>query len=438
MTRRPSASRSSASRSASGKSAARAPKARTDGKVDCSCPQCGTRYRVLEEQVSVLIECSQCHRSFKPMTTVGKRARGQDHTKIYIGFGVGIVAIIGIFALSSGGGSTPAPKPQPVVAAKPQVSLGNNPRSDQLVKWAQAIGSGNVLTLQRSSDLTALAKQLGTEVGNEAAALEELQKGEATRYFRELACDTAALASEEALTAGTGKATLYVTPKPGTDDYLSNTRGEIEASFRAEGEQVRVTAFEVKMKPARNPKKPDPSKTTYVPNKDIAAPEVKEISDSAGKRTVKESNPTAVPHWDKATPAQQKMADEIVADILRSADPESPGGLFARATIKVQSIEDRKAVVPRVLNAMYELYADVNANNQKLSQLNRALVAFTGFAVNYQIEATTDAAKDKAARESCVRQWFAFWWRYSNGDLSEFLDLSDDLDAPKEDPKKGR
>ncbi|MFM1871379.1 MAG: hypothetical protein RL398_801, partial [Planctomycetota bacterium] len=303
MTRRPSASRSSASRSASGKAAARAPKARTDGKVDCSCPQCGTRYRVLEEQVSVLIECSQCHRSFKPMTTVGKRARGQDHTKIYIGFGVGIVAIIGIFALSSGGGSTPAPKPQPVVAAKPQVSLGNNPRSDQLVKWAQAIGSGNVLTLQRSSDLTALAKQLGTEVGNEAAALEELQKGEATRYFRELACDTAALASEEALTAGTGKATLYVTPKPGTDDYLSNTRGEIEASFRAEGEQVRVTAFEVKMKPARNPKKPDPSKTTYVPNKDIAAPEVKEISDSAGKRTVKESNPTAVPHWDKATPA---------------------------------------------------------------------------------------------------------------------------------------
>lgn len=141
-----------------------------------------------------------------------------------------------------------------------------------------------------------------------------------------------------------------------------------------------------------------------------------------------------MPHWEKATPEQQKMADEVVADIIRSADNSAPGPLFNQATMKIQTMADKQATVPRVLNAMYELYADVNANNMKLSQLNRALVAWTGYAVNYQVEAGADPAKDKAQRESCVRQWFAFWWRY-HGDLSEFFDARENLDEPLEDPK---
>lgn len=438
--RRSSASRSSASRAAAGGKSSRAPKARSDGKVDCSCPQCGTRYRVLEEQVSLLIECGECHRSFKPMTTVGKRAKGQDHTKVYVGFGVGALVIVGLFALSGGGGGKdPAPPPTPTVAKAPVESLGSNPRSDQLVKWGQAIASGNTLVLQRHSDPLALAKLFGVEAGPEADAktIAALQAHDATRYFRELDCVSAALADQASLTGSTGKAVVYLTPRSGTDDYLTNTRGEFEVTFRIDGDQVRVTGLTELRAPARNPKKPDPRNRTFAANKDIAAPKEQTITDSAGTRTVKESPPSAVPHWDKATPAQQKLADETVAKILRSADPESPGGLFAGATLKIQELDDRKAVVPRVLNAMYELYSDVNANNLKLSQLNRAMVTFTGFAVNYQVESTGDPAKDKAARESCVRQWFAFWWRYSSGDLSNFLDLSEDLDTPTE-PKKGK
>ena len=57
-------------------------------------------------------------------------------------------------------------------------------------------------------------------------------------------------------------------------------------------------------------------------------------------------------------------------------------------------------------------------------------------AVRNQIESTADPAKDKAARESCVRQWFAFWWRYSSGDLSEWIDMRENLDEPAEDPAK--
>jgi hypothetical protein len=186
------------------------------------------------------------------------------------------------------------------------------------------------------------------------------------------------------------------------------------------------------MAPVRNPAKPDDSKLSFTPNKDIAKPDVVEVTDSAGTRKVQESKPTPVPHWDKATPEQQVAADKIVADILASAVPDAPGGLFNRATLSVRTDEQRKAVVPRVLNAMHDCYTDTVANNMKLNLLNRAMVSFTGFAVNYQVEDSGNAAKDKAERESCVRQWFAFWWRYS-GDLSKWFDTRENLEEPLEE-----
>jgi len=94
--------------------------------------------------------------------------------------------------------------------------------------------------------------------------------------------------------------------------------------------------------------------------------------------------------------------------------------------------------VPRALNAMYELYADVNSNAMKLSQLDRALRGWTGGAYNFELMGTGDAQKDKALRESCVRQWFAHWWRYSSGDFSEFLEEKEDLDFPTNDKTKRR
>lgn len=433
--RRTSASRSSSS-SRAGAAGGRAPKVRTDGKVDVSCPQCGTKYRIAEENLDAKIECQECHRVFFGKTTVGKRARTQDNSKVYIGFGIGGLAIVVLFAVMSNSTPDTTPKPKPVEAPKVVYTIGNNPRTDQLVKWGQAIGSNNQLVISRSSDMAALAKTLEVTPGDDTAIFAALQTHDSTRFLRELECVSGTLNSEAAMTAASGTGTLFVTPKPGTDDWRSNTRGEIEVTFRAEGEQVKVTGWTVKMAPVRNPNKPDPSKTTYVPNKDIAKPTVTEITDSAGTRTVKESEPGAVPHWEKATPAQQQMADEIVADILRSADPEAGGGLFTRSLLRVREIDDRKAVVPRVLNAMFELYPDPATNNIKLSQLNRAMREFTGYAVNYPVADSGDAAKDKQKRQSCVRQWFAYWYRFSNGDLSEFLDMRENLDEPLEDPKK--
>ena len=61
------------------------------------------------------IECSECHRVFFAKSTAGKRVAAPDHTKAYIGFGVVIVAIIGLFAISGSGNSAPPKKKKPTV-----------------------------------------------------------------------------------------------------------------------------------------------------------------------------------------------------------------------------------------------------------------------------------------------------------------------------------
>jgi len=82
-------------RSASGSSSARG--ARLDGRVDASCPQCGTRYRVAEDVLEQKLECQECHRVFFPMTTVGKRVRPPSHTGTYVLIGIIAVLIIASF-----------------------------------------------------------------------------------------------------------------------------------------------------------------------------------------------------------------------------------------------------------------------------------------------------------------------------------------------------
>ena len=87
-------------------------------------------------------------------------------------------------------------------------------------------------------------------------------------------------------------------------------------------------------------------------------------------------------------------------------------------------------MVPRILNAMFELYEDPNTNNDKLSQLNKALYAITGWAVNYQVRSSEDAAKDKAERQSCVRQWFG-WYKQNQANVLRYKEAEETGDEPR-------
>ncbi len=425
-----------ASRSAPSKRPARE---RTDGRVDVACPQCAAQYRVTKDMLDQKIECGDCHRVFFPKTTVGKRVAAPDYTKAYIGVGVGVAFLIALFALTRGGGDA-KPKQASTAQAKPAASAygrGNHPRTAVALKWAQAVGSDNRLVLTANTDLQAFATAMQLPDAANETVLQAFRTHESTRFLRELDCESAELGGDADMTASSGKAMLFVTPKRGDDTYLARFRGELEATFRMDGDQLKVTALAVKTPPERNPKKPDPNRPgSYKPNADIAAPKAVETEVGGQKRVIMESEPGPVPHWSGASPELQKKADDVVAMILQSASPEAPGNLFNKATMTIRTLEEKKAAVPRALNAMHELYRDVMGNNMKISQLDRALRGWTGGGANYDATDSTDPARDKKEREAAIRRWFAFWYRYSNGDLSEFIEAEESLEKPTTTPKK--
>jgi len=412
-----------------------------DGKVDAPCPQCGTVYRVHAENLDQVINCQECGKVFPARHTAGRRAHAPDYTKAYVVFGIAALGLVLMFAvLANSGDKQPGKANQAAKApANPGTSytVGTHPRSGQLLRWAEAVASGNRLVLQTHTDLTAVGKLLGAPYGDADAALKAIASHALTAPLRELGPVSAVLASEADMTAPTGTGILYVVPKPDDARYRKDTRGELELTFRKEtDEQIVVTGWRVKTEPVRAAGQGKQDETPKPADDGLGAlagdkPAQVEITDSAGTRKVAETTPQALGHWPKATPEQQKFADQIVADILFSlSDEPGAAGKFTRATLQVRTLEEASAVVPRILNAMFELYEDPNANNDKLSQLNKALYAITGWSVNYQVRSSEDPAKDKAERQSCVRQWFA-WYQQNQANVLRHREAEETGDEPR-------
>lgn len=386
-----------------------------------------------QEALDEKLECQECHRVFFPKTTAGKRANPQDYTKVYVGFGIGALFLVILFAVMSNTGSEPAQPPvrKPVVEAE-IFTRGTHPRTQQIVNWARAVREDNHLVISTYSDMPALAAMMELDSSDSHAVIAALQTHPSTQWIRDLECTSGSLASDDHMESSTGKCVIYLVPERGNKDYRNDDRAELELEFRMENDQVKVGGWKIVRHIMRLT--PDPNrKKTFVANKDIEHAKTVEISDSMGTREVMESEPGPLPHWEKADAALRAKVDEVIAGVLRSAEPDGPP--IARFTLKIRSLEERKAAVPRALNAMYELYGDVNANKMKLSQLDRALRDWTGYANNFQVRDSDDPARDKKERESCVRQWFAFWWRYSSSELEDFFDMRENLDEPlEEDP----
>lgn len=422
-----------------------------DGKVDAPCPQCGTVYRVLAENLDQVIKCQECGKVFPARHTAGRKAHAPDYTKAYLAFGgLGLLLVVLFMVMSSSGGDKAKDaKAQTQANAAAQAnqkkgdawSVGTHPRAMQLQRWAEAFASDNRLVMKSNTDLVAIGKLLGAPDRDADAALKALATHALTQPLRDFAIASATLAGNDDMTAETGRGTVFLVPKPDDARWRKDTRGELEVTFRKDdGDTILVTGWTLKSEPApakgggRAPAaKPA---TTDAPIAQGDKPAAVEITDSGGTRKVAEAEPRAMGHWEKATPELQKLADQVVADILFSLSNETgAAGKFTRATLSVRTADEVSATVPRILNAMFEFYADPIANNDKLSQLNKALVAIVGWSVNYQVQSTGDDAKDKAARQSCVRQWFA-WYHSNKGNLLKNKEEQENLEEPAGEPRK--
>lgn len=444
MARRDSAaSRSSAksSRSSSSRTSGAGPRVRSDGKVDIYCPQCGAHYRLAEDALETKVSCTECKRTFFAKTVAGKRAKAPDYTKVYLAFGGGALLIIGTLVLLNNSGGTPAQRPVTVVSGPSQLDLDRQARRDQITRWARSIGNSDLITLRNYSDMPVLLKQLGVDAGlggdaQEKAILAALKTNDCTRLFGEMEVSSADT-SAEAVEKGQGTAVIYLSVKAGNDFYDAKAGAQVTVQWRMDGSQLKVADFTVSAKPVIRGKRPGDESKYFKPSEEIAKPKTVEIDLNGRKKAVRESEPTAIAHLPDVPQETRDKIDKLVADLLRSGDEDAPAALFARSSNALQELG--RPAMARVINALHDLYGDVNANNMKLSQVTRCLQQLTGMAFAYDVRGSGDAAKDKIARESVVKQWFAWWWRYANDNYQEAIDQTEDLDsapAKKDTPAK--
>lgn len=413
MARRTGSSARNSDRNKPGRSG---PRARTDGKIDVFCPQCSAQFRIAADALDQKIQCTECHRTFFAKTAVGKPKRQQDYTKVYVGFGVLAVFMVVTLALINSGGSTPVRNTEPV-AEKKTIDRNTHPRAQRLKEWAIRVKNGDKFGIIDGTDMAAMQAQFGLPAADYAnatgqareaiddAILNAFKTHEAARYLRDLDISSASLESIADADASAGAAILYLSAPPDSKQYRWNRQCQIKVRFRAEGSAnaTKVTGWEVLVKPIENN-----LSAGGVHHDKIAKP--KEAVSVDGRK-VTESEPCALEHMASATPEMQQKIDKLVDDLLASANPEAPGGLRNSTIAKMRMIGDRgREVVPRLLNKMYEFYADPIANNPQLTQLCTAANDITGNRFAYDPRDSGDAQKDKAARQSSVRQWFAYWY----------------------------
>jgi hypothetical protein len=427
---------SSASRSAG--SARKGARPSRDGKVDIFCPECGAQYRIAEEAIETKIQCADCKRTFFPKAVVGKRQKGQDHTKVYVGFGAAALVIIGSLVLMSRGGDKPSPKPTaPAVDTKAaQLQIDRKARQDQAMRWARAVAAAEPMTLRNYSDMADLGKALGVDaalVGDarDQAILAALPQNEASRLFSEMECTTADI-SEDAVRAGAGAVSFYFTSKPGDTIYDGKAGAVVTSQWRMDGSQMRLGSFALTTKPVMRGRRPGEG-NTFKPSAEIAKPRQAETTRGGVVTKVTESDPAPIAHAADTPETVRQKIDKLVQDVIASADPDSPGQLWGRATSQLKELG--RPGVARLMNALNDLYPDVQGNNQKISQVTRSLLDITGMAFAYDVRGSGDAAKDKPARESVIRQWFAWWWRYANDDFQTAIDKEETLDVTPKKPK---
>ncbi len=443
MARRPSSARSSrTSTSSSTRSSSRSAASRPsrDGKVDIYCPQCAAHYRIPETSLDSKVTCNECQRTFFAKTTAGKRPRAKDNSKVYLGFGIGaLVIIVGLVMLSSGGNEKPRQTNTVKTDTTTKLQREKELRRGQLLKWAEFAGRGEMYGLGQYSDLPKLATALGmtSKVGDSGFDDEftaSLKANEVTRLLHEM-IPASVDVSDSAVEANGGEGIVFLRSKPGDTVYDSKAGGSIVIDWIYTSGSVRVSGFRIGTPPVVRGRRPgDVTATTFVPSADVAKPEVKVIDFAGEKIKVNESPPVPLGHMAETPAALQKEVDALVARLLTSADSDMPAeankARMAIARLQLPDREDRNPAIPRLLNALHDLYGDVMGNNQKILQVTRSLLDCTGMQFAYDFRGEGDPQVVKAKRESVIRQWFAWWYRYANDTHQAAIDPVEDLDAP--------
>ena len=171
----------------------------------------------------------------------------------------------------------------------------------------------------------------------------------------------------------------------------------------------------------------DPAADASVTHPKISAPQSLKTVLGGTRLTITESELVPLQHLPDTPEELRTEIDGLIETLL---DIDGPGALANRAIDRLDDIG--RPAIPRLLNQLQALSADLDGNNFKLTRLDRALRVMTGRAFGYipgthlvQIEEINNQ------RRSALKQWYAWWFKYHDRDYAVTIDKQESLPTVK-------
>ena len=407
------------------------PRPARDGKVNIFCPQCSAEYRIPAEHMDNRVRCRNCQRVFSPRATLGARRRPQPGASTLIWATVGAVALIVVGVLIKSL-ATPAPVTNRVAQQRPSVGP-DNPRVQAVRRWVDAVGAGNSFGIEYGADLGSLVEflEIPTERSYQNAFPDERREltakvrevmatGEKARLLREFEVTYGWLQNRTMVDSSQGRVLVDLRPRE-PHKYRGNARVAID--FTMAGTRPEVTGWEVDLSPEvveirsaseqRGPDSVGQAKglsTRGHPG--INAPRSSQVLFRGEEVAIHESELVPLSHLPDTDPELRAEIDRLIEDLL---DLDGPGAVANRSIKRLAQIG--RAAIPRLLNQLYELHEDLEANNLKLTRVDRALRVMTGGAFAYEPGShLVQRERLEEQRLSALKQWYAWWYENHNRD----------------------
>ncbi|MEM7204389.1 MAG: hypothetical protein AAF628_29285 [Planctomycetota bacterium] len=378
---------------------------------------------------------------------------------------VSVVAIVGlvIWIVPRLPGRPREIETAPATTAKPTVDITwKHPRVQQAVAWIEAIAAGDSFALTRHSDEPALQRHLGVAPESPLGSLrgearnavalklqESLTAGEQTAVLRDFTPVDARLEAAAMASAQRGTVLVSAAPREGTpwhDDvknggrYYDGLEAKLRLSFRMEGDTVKVASFEVLHVPERpgapvqrrarrqarteGQKPEDRAKDRSGAHPEIQRPARVKREIDGETITVAEAELVPLEHLEETPSAQRAKIDRLIGEIVQL---DQPAGLNKA----IDALRDiGRPAIPRLLNQLYEFHAKGMVTEDHRIAARRviqALLIMTGRRFGFNVADRTNATVDgnREQRESALKQWYAWWYRYHDRDYTEAIDKAE-------------
>lgn len=419
----------------------RRPQLDRDGRATIGCPNCGAKYKILEDHLEEKVKCGQCQRTFFPLAAAKSRRAPKDHSKAIIYMIVGLVAIvaIGILIFQT---SAPEPERAPPTVAEKEPETGNDaPEVKAASAWAKAVQNHDGLNAALFSDLDAIQTKLGVAADNpisrtvgdmrselERQILDKLYKADETLVFRSFAPSYGRIENPDMVARKRGRVLLTLYP---VDSKLNTESARVWIDYRFDQARDRfvVAGWEVDYIPSivlRGAGIEQPGQAKKHKQHDlIEKPKVSTTSFAGEQVTIREAELVPLPHLETTSAEDRKKIDDLIEQMI---DINAAGANFNRSSRALEKFG--KAAVPRVLNKMYEVKLKTRDDVLIVNRLARFLRDLSGWQFGFNhadAEEGTDVGGTEKERISALKQWYAWWADYHDRDDWELKDADDEL-----------